>query len=265
MAGQITIAIEGNIAAGKSTLLESLRLSSFAQVIVEPVDRWQEVIPGQPSNIMERMYSDPKRWAYLFQNYVLLTMMEAHDTPQTKPLRVLERSVYSARYCFVENLRKINPPLIDDMEFAVYQRWFDWLMEHNKPKVDLIVYLRSSPEVCLERLKTRGRKEEAGVQLSYLQTLHERYEDWLYHMTTDPHFGVPILILDANQDFATYKNLHEDFCGAINASISQCSGSSGQFTPPSHHLVVPAKHAIHHAIPAAHRRLFPDEETTVVA
>lgn len=45
-----------------------------------------------------RMYRDPKRWAYLFQSYVLLTMMDAHETPQTKRLRVMERSVYSARY-----------------------------------------------------------------------------------------------------------------------------------------------------------------------
>lgn len=28
------------------------------------------------------MYADPARWAYLFQSYCLLTMMEAHSTPQ---------------------------------------------------------------------------------------------------------------------------------------------------------------------------------------
>ena len=28
------------------------------------------------------MYSDPKRWSYLFESYVLLTMMEVHHRPQ---------------------------------------------------------------------------------------------------------------------------------------------------------------------------------------
>ena len=28
------------------------------------------------------MYSDPKRWSYLFESYVLLTMMEIHHRPQ---------------------------------------------------------------------------------------------------------------------------------------------------------------------------------------
>lgn len=34
------------------------------------------------------MYSDPKRWSYLFESYVLLTMMEVHHRPQVslKPL-----------------------------------------------------------------------------------------------------------------------------------------------------------------------------------
>lgn len=31
------------------------------------------------------MYEDPQRWAYLFQSYVLLTMMEAHAVEQVIP------------------------------------------------------------------------------------------------------------------------------------------------------------------------------------
>ena len=30
------------------------------------------------------MYSDPKRWSYLFESYVLLTMMEVHHRPQVQ-------------------------------------------------------------------------------------------------------------------------------------------------------------------------------------
>ena len=138
------------------------------------------------------MYKDPKRWSYLFQSYVLLTMMEAHETPQTHPMRILERSVYSARFCFIENLRKCDPPVIDEVEYQVYQRWFDWLMAHHRPHVDLIgtnggpnsgwhvaltsasdaVYLRTTPDVCLNRLKRRGRHEEAGVPLVRVLPFH---------------------------------------------------------------------------------------------
>ena len=36
-------------------------------------------------------------------------------------------------------------------------------------QLDLIVYLRTAPEVSYERMRARNRKEEAGAPLSYLQ------------------------------------------------------------------------------------------------
>eukprot|EP00041_Stephanoeca_diplocostata_P040267 m.1638988 g.1638988 ORF g.1638988 m.1638988 type:complete len:301 (-) comp32292_c0_seq1:150-1052(-) len=194
-----TIAVEGNIASGKSTLLQYFQ-SRGAQVIMEPVDKWQNLTSESSGNILMRMYEDPARWAYLFQSYVLLTMMEAHDEPQTQPLRVMERSVYSARWCFIENLRKSTPPLLDDMESAVYIRTYDWLMQQKKPHVDLIVYLRTSPEVCMHRLKKRARHEESSVPIEYLQSLHARYEEWLMEDSERHGVDVPVLILDGDVD-----------------------------------------------------------------
>lgn len=218
---QFTIAIEGNIASGKSTLLDYLQSVNKAQVVEEPVYRWQHVVDGENGNLIERMYRDPKRWSYLFQSYVLLTMLEAHDVPQTNQIKVMERSVYSARYCFIENLRKSTPPLLEELEYEVYTRWFDWLMEHKRPKVDLIVYLRTDPEVCMERLKRRGRHEESTVALSYLQTLHERYEDWLIRNPAQHGGNVPVLVLDGNKDSLTYEQLHNEFSTAITNEIER--------------------------------------------
>ena len=61
------------------------------------------------------------------------------------------------------------------------------------------MYIRTDPEVCLERLRRRARSEEAGVPLSYLKSLHKHYEDWLVHRTLGADLDIPILILDGNQ------------------------------------------------------------------
>ena len=39
----------------------------------------------------------------------------------------------------------------------------------NKSVLNFSVYLRSTPEIVYERMKARGRKEEAGVPLDYLK------------------------------------------------------------------------------------------------
>ena len=54
------ISIEGNIGAGKSTLISYLNLLT----IKEPVDEWLN-IGGQ--NLLQKYYEDPKRWGLTFQ------------------------------------------------------------------------------------------------------------------------------------------------------------------------------------------------------
>lgn len=43
------------------------------------------------------------------------------------------------------------------------------------------VYLRTTPEIVYERMKTRARSEEECVPLEYLRQLHELHENWLIH------------------------------------------------------------------------------------
>lgn len=44
------------------------------------------------------MYSDPKKWAFTFQSYVQLTMLEQHTKPTKSMVKLMERSIFSARY-----------------------------------------------------------------------------------------------------------------------------------------------------------------------
>jgi len=130
---KLRIAVEGNIASGKSTLLDKLSQLESVEVLIEPVDKWRNLGGG---NVIGRMYEDANRWGYLFQSYVLLTMMELHHTEVSSPVMALERSVFSARYCFVENLHRSG--IIDDMEYACYCQWFDHVTKQNPPQLDLI-------------------------------------------------------------------------------------------------------------------------------
>lgn len=87
------------------------------------------------------MYKDPDRWAMTFQNYVTLTMLKNHISKTEKSVKLMERSMYSARYCFVEKM--LSSGMIHDGMYHVLQEWYDFINEHHKVACDLIVYLRS--------------------------------------------------------------------------------------------------------------------------
>lgn len=103
------IIVEGNIGAGKSTFLKHLAefYSDKIKCYPEPVHLWRDL---NGINLLSMMYENPKRWAFTLQQYITLTMVMYRDQvdsdQNSKPVAVMERSIYSARYCFVELLRK---------------------------------------------------------------------------------------------------------------------------------------------------------------
>jgi deoxyadenosine/deoxycytidine kinase len=78
----------------------------------------------QPINLLERFYKDPKRYAYTFQHYVLLTRMQKDrlSRSSSKPLKVLERSIFSDRMVFVRAMHEAG--FIQDLELSVYDSWY---------------------------------------------------------------------------------------------------------------------------------------------
>lgn len=100
---RITFCVEGNISVGKTTFLqrianETLELQDLVEVVPEPIDKWQDIGPDH-FNILDAFYAEPERYAYTFQNYVFVTrvMQERESSGGIKPLRLMERSVFSDR------------------------------------------------------------------------------------------------------------------------------------------------------------------------
>jgi len=153
-------------------------------------------------------------------------------------------------YCFVENMRR-NGSLEQGM-FNTLQEWYKFIEESIHVQADLIIYLRTSPEVAHERIRQRARSEESCVPLKYLQELHELHEDWLIHhrrpqsckvavdtQTTYPRrplnlFLSQVLVLDADLNL---ENIGTEYQRS-ESSIFDAISSNHQ---PSPVLVSPSK------------------------
>lgn len=184
----VKLAVEGNIGAGKSTFLSimadsRLELQDILEVVPEPVDLWQnfdQLIGAPRRNLLHEFYADPSGNAYIFQHYVLLTRMQKDRAARlsAKPLRVLERSIFSDRMVFVRAMHDAG--YLSDLELGVYD---SWLNEEVAVDAQLtpggFIYLRAQPQTCFVRLQARARSEEVGVDEGYLGKLHEAHEAWL--------------------------------------------------------------------------------------
>uniref|UniRef100_H3CAK6 Thymidine kinase 2 n=1 Tax=Tetraodon nigroviridis TaxID=99883 RepID=H3CAK6_TETNG len=200
------ICVEGNIASGKTTCLKYFSKTSDIQVLTEPVSKWKNV-RGQ--NPLALMYQDPARWGLTLQTYVQLTMLVNHLSSTAASVKMMERSIFSARHIFVENLFRSGK--LAAVDYAVLSEWFDWITSSISLPVDLIVYLQTSPQTCYERLKQRCRDEEKAIPLEYLESIHQLYEDWLVKCShAAPPAPVLLQVIPADHDLQEMLHLYEE-------------------------------------------------------
>ncbi|XP_062474232.1 thymidine kinase 2, mitochondrial isoform X1 [Pezoporus occidentalis] len=198
------VCVEGNIASGKTTCLDYFAQTTNIEVLTEPVAKWRNV---RGHNILGLMYQDASRWGITLQTYIQLTMLEQHTKPMISPIRMMERSIHSARYIFVENLYRSGK--MPEVDYVVLSEWFDWIQNNTDVSVDLIVYLQTSPEVCYERLKRRCREEEKLIPLEYFEAIHQLYEEWLIKHTLF-EVSCPVLVIGADHDMQKMIEKYEE-------------------------------------------------------
>ncbi|KAK4872208.1 hypothetical protein RN001_016332 [Aquatica leii] len=198
-----TVLVEGNIGSGKTTFLNYFKKYENVCVMAEPIDMWRNC---GGHNLLEYMYEDRERWGFTFQSYVQLTMLKQHTLKTRLPIKLMERSIYSARYCFVEKMHRDG--ILPSPSASVINEWFKWTIANVDTSVDLIIYLRTTPDVVYQRMQERNRKEEKTVSLTYLTEMHEMHENWLYHKTmfTCP---APVLVLNADLDKSVIAEEYE--------------------------------------------------------
>jgi len=204
--------IEGNIGSGKSTLLKLFKDIDNVEIIQEPVEMWKNVRDDKGINLLQHFYSDMNRYSYMFQTMVFKTRLESLEKNQVEPFRFSERSIWTDRYVFGKMCLEDNK--MNSIESNCYKYWFNWLEEKFKPNPDGIIYVKCSPEKCLERINKRARTEEDKISLDYIKKLDNYHEEWLNNWDK-----TPILIIDNDKD-EDYENILKQIISFTNLNAN---------------------------------------------
>lgn len=168
------IVLAGMIGAGKSTYTEFISKQLNSTAFYESVD---------DNRILEKYYSDPERWAFSLQIYFLNTRFRSIKRALTHRHNVLDRSIYEDALFTQINYEDGNMSSAEmDLYLDLLENMMEELEDMPKKAPDLLIYLRGSLDIHLERIESRGRSFEQidgnpGL-LDYYKKLHSRYDDW---------------------------------------------------------------------------------------
>jgi deoxyadenosine/deoxycytidine kinase len=214
------ISIEGNIGSGKSTFLESLKKNEKYVYVREPVDEWETVIDGNGKTILEKFYEDQEKYSFSFQimafisRLVLLKRTIEKSITERKNLSepiyiITERSLYTDKYVFCNML--FDSGKIEDVNYVIYQKWFE---EFTKDyPLNKIIYIKTDPEICHERIAKRARKGESVIPLEYIKECDKYHETMLEIIkNTD----VTMCTIDGNINIETNETQNDILLCTVN-------------------------------------------------
>ena len=208
------VSLEGNIGAGKSTLISQFKKyikDNNIQNIhfcAEPLDLWTDYyVDASGRGIFDHYYHAPERWAFTFQ---LIAMKTRYDTymralydGHKDHVFIFERSIF-ADYIFEKTLHDLK--CLNDIEHKIYTDWFDFFYRQlDKPfGGQKYVYIDTTPEECLNRIHTRNRKSEEGIDLRFLQRLDVFHQQWFQSKELDGYsFNTSMTSINGHDNFHT--------------------------------------------------------------
>ena len=175
------VAIEGVIGVGKTTLARLLRPMFEAEILLE-------IFEENP--FLSDFYSDRERYA--FQTQIFFLLSRYHQQRRTVPGLLAAGKSLISDYTFAKDSLFARINLKGD-ELEMYYKVHEALGE-KIPKPDLIVYLRASTTVLMQRIASRDRPYERNMEHDYIDRLNGAYEFFFAR----PYDSTPVLVVDTN-------------------------------------------------------------------
>ncbi|MDX8387258.1 MAG: deoxynucleoside kinase [Ghiorsea sp.] len=166
------IAIEGGIGVGKTTLAKGLGKKLQANLLLEAPEE---------NPFLEAFYQDPERHGLSVQLSFLFTRLKQWQQLNQQDLF---HSLFISDYLFAKD-RLFAMTNLTDAEFILYDQVAQ-VVAVNLPRPDMVVYLQSTPEIALQRVRQRNTSAERSISLDYLKKVTDTYDKFFFHYQETP-------------------------------------------------------------------------------
>ncbi len=156
------LVIEGNIGAGKTSLVRKLSLELGARAIYEQFE---------DNPFLPKFYHQPERYSFPLELSFLADRYKQHKEELSN--RDMFAPLSIADYYFSKSLIFAGITLAED-EYRLYRQLFNIILQ-NLPKPDLYVYLHADVDQLIENIRKRGRDYEKTISRDYLLKVQEGY------------------------------------------------------------------------------------------
>ena len=187
------LVVGGMIGLGKSSVAKILGEHFNSEVFYESVDD-NPLLPLFYSESEEEIQR--KRYPFLLQLYFLNTRFKSIKEALVNDNNVLDRSIYEDWYFAKKNMELGR---ISELEMNIYENLLSNMMEEleslPKKAPDIMIYLKGSFEIVINRINLRGREFEIDDSLrEYYHFLWEGYDNWVNN-----HYNASeVLVIDMN-------------------------------------------------------------------
>jgi deoxyadenosine/deoxycytidine kinase len=197
----IIISFDGNIGSGKSTKVRDIenhykeKGRTDVIFIQEPVDSWNSVVDKNGVTILSNYYKNQKKFAFRLQMLAYISRLSLLRDAVKKGYKyiITERCVGTDKNVFSKMLYDKGD--IEHDEYIIYTKWYEEFI--SDVPIGAIVYIKASPETCLERVNIRAREGE-NIPLEYLKECDKYHNEWI------DSENIPKLVIDADIDL--HKN-----------------------------------------------------------
>jgi len=219
------VSVEGNIGSGKTTLLENLRRELKTCIFLkEPVDEWAKITDERGVTILEKFYEDQSKYAFSFQTMAYIsrlkllreTICDLESKYKNMNFTIItERSLHTDKMVFAKML--YDSGKMEPINYQIYLSWFD-AFSRDYP-VHKVVYVKTDPAICFDRICKRSREGETNIPLEYLEECAAYHDAMLDVEQSDQCICMNQLRLDGNQDIYAMEGLISGWVQQIDCFI----------------------------------------------